>query len=174
MRFNLFCNIYVVRDLKPPSPTYCVRTYTWVACMWLWPVSILSQVPHVAFFVRPTGRLPHMRRQAMDVIGEESSNRHSGGPLIDGYHTCSTTLDDCVFKQHQIHNMDMVAEKMSFLTKVAEALSRCSCTRSLTRSVHLHWAAATWISFTRRLLGVKPPTRRSKMHLRGKGKLILC
>ena len=148
--------------------------------MWLWPVCILSQVPHVAFFVRPTGRLPHMRRQAMDVIGEESSNRHSGGPLIDGYHTCSTTLHDSVFKQSQMYNMDMVAEKMSFLTKVAEALSRCSCTSSpichscRTRCEHFNWAAAKWISFTRRLLGVTPPTRRSKMHRRGKGKLILC
>ena len=93
---------------------------------------------------------------------------------MDGYHTCSTTLDDCVFKQHQIHNMDMVAEKMSFLTKVAEALSRCSCTSSpichscRTRCEHFNWAAAKWISFTRRLFGVKPPIRRSKMAFRKK------
>ena len=121
-----------------------------------------------------------MHRPAMDVIAENQSDLYSGGPLMVGYPTCSTTLGDCVFRQHQIHNMDMVAEKMSFLTKVAEALSRCSCTRSpicrscRTRSVPSYWAAAKWISVTRRLLGVKPPARRSKMHLRGKGKLILC
>ena len=85
---------------------------------------------------------------------------------------------DSVSKSHQIHNKDMVAEKMS--TEVAEARPRCSCTSSpichscRTRCEHFNWAAAKWISFTRRLLGVTPPTRRSKMHLRGKGKLILC
>ena len=129
------------------------------------------------FFVRPTGRLPHMQRIAMDVIGEGSLNRHSEGPRMEHVYS---TLHDFVFKQPQMYNMDMAAEKLSFLTEVAEALSRCSCTRSpiyhscSTRSVHFNWADAKWIYFTRRLLGVKPPTRRSGMHLRGKVRQILC
>ena len=129
------------------------------------------------FFVRPTGRLPHMRRQAMDRIGEESTNRHGIGPSLG----CVQTVDRYVVcKQPQMYNMDMVAERTRILTDVAEALSRCSCTRSPScpsyRSFsELHiWAAAKWNCFTRRLLGVNPPTRRSGMRLRGKGKLITC
>ena len=130
----------------------------------------------VVFFLRPTGRLPHMQRIAMDVIGEGSLNRRSECPSLEHY----PTFHDFVFKQHQMYNMDMAAEKLSFLTEVAEALSRCSCTRSpiyhsgSTRSVHFNWADAKWIYFTRRLLGVKPPARRSGMHIQGKVRQILC
>ena len=129
------------------------------------------------FLVRPTGRLPHMQRIAMDVIGEGSLNRHSERPSLEHVYS---TLHDFVFKQPQMYNMDMVAERTRILTDVAEALSRCSCTRSpscpsyRTLSELPIWAAAMWKSFTRRLLGVKPHTRRSNMRRRGKGKLFIC
>ena len=64
--------------------------------------------------------------------------------LEDAVITVNNLIDistDSVSKSHQIHNKDMVAEKMS--TEVAEARPRCSCTSSpichscRTRSVNL-------------------------------------
>lgn len=75
--------------------------------------------------------------------------------VINGINLINISTDS-VSKSHQIHNKDMVAEKMS--TEVAEARPRCSCTRSPichsspTRSVHLRLVAAKCIFCTRRQL----------------------
>jgi hypothetical protein len=53
-----------------------------------------------------------MQRIAMDVIGEGSLNRHSEGPRMEHVYS---TLHDFVFKQPQMYNMDMAAEKVELL-----------------------------------------------------------
>ena len=120
-----------------------------------------------------------MNRPAMDVPPYLPSDPNSGGQLMYGYHTRKPTLDDCVFQPHRDHYMDMLADGNRFLMEVSEALSRCSFTRSpffhagRTGPMPLRWATQKWICFARRLLGVKPPTRRSKMALRKKPDMIL-
>ena len=88
----------------------------------------------------------------------------SGGPPINGHHSCCLKFDDEVSEPHSIHNVE---GQVDVFRDVEKAVSRRL--REIDKAEggsNYFWAKQLWTRIVRRLLGVKPPSRRGGMRLR--------
>ena len=117
--------------------------------------------PHYIIIVAKPPRPPdHRRGSPVDL----PLYLDSGGPPINGHHSCCLKFDDEVSKPHSIHNVE---GQVDVFRNVEKAVSRK--VREIDKSEggsNYVWAKQMWTCIVRRLLGVKPPTRRSGMRLR--------
>ena len=117
--------------------------------------------PHYIIIVAKPPRPPdHRRGSPVDL----PLYLDSGGPPINGHHSCCLKFDDEVSKPHSIHNVE---GQVDVFRNVEKAVSRK--VREIDKSEggsNYVWAKQMWTCIVRRLLGVKPPARRSGMRLR--------
>ena len=117
--------------------------------------------PHYIIMVAKPPRPPdHRRGSPVDL----PLYLDSGGPPINGHRSCCLKFDDEVSTPHSIHNVE---GQVDVFRNVEKAVSRKL--REIDKSEggsNYVWAKQMWTCIVRRLLGVKPPTRRSGMRLR--------